>query len=199
MRAGGILVYPTETYYALGCMANVPEAVQTIFKIKNRAPEKALPLLAASIGQASEIADLSALPPDFIRHFWPGPLTIVVPGKNVAPGLMNNQGKVAIRVSSSPIARGLAESANFALAATSANLAGRPAPAHWPDLDATLLNALAKCDLPAGLLRGEGAGSPLPSTIVEPVHAGSGHIALKIHRQGMVAPKELKAWLPLLP
>lgn len=197
LRNGGILVYPTETYYALGCLANRPEAIKEIFALKGRPGDKPLPLIAASIYQARLAVDLDMLPLAFLRSFWPGALTIIAPGKKLPMELLSREGKAAIRVSSLPLARRLARLGAFPLVATSANLSGQPAAASHDKLDKKLLERGK--GLPMAVLRTETHGAGKASTIVEPARLASGAIALKIRREGLVQSRELAEWLPVFP
>lgn len=195
LRAGAILVYPTETYYAIGCMANASEAVKNIFQLKRRPEDKPLPLLASSLAQATLIADLSILPSDFLRHFWPGPLTVIAQGENVPAKLLNRQRKLAIRVSSLPLARKLASAVGFPLVCTSANFTGQAAVPRYEELDRKLLEQSASFS--ATILPWHGTGAGQPSTIVEPLRTASG-LVLKMHRQGAIATAELQKWMPVV-
>lgn len=127
LRAGGVIAFPTETTYGLGCDPRNTPAVRRIFKLKERAPKKPLLLVAASVAQASKVVKLSAR--EIIAKHWPGPLTIILPIKRptkLARGVVM-KGEVAIRVSSHPLVQELARRFGFPIVATSANRSDQPA------------------------------------------------------------------------
>lgn len=189
LAQGGILLYPTETCYALGCLANNQAAVNAIFAIKRRPLEKTLPLLAGSVAQASLAAELEAAPPALIQQFWPGPLTIVLPASAlVAQGLRNARGMAAIRATSHATAARVALAAGFPLVSTSANLAGRLPAASLREIDADLFTALEKSGMPYGILANVEHVAPkgVPSTIVEAVPMGANRWKIHILREGAI-------------
>jgi L-threonylcarbamoyladenylate synthase len=140
LRRGGIVVYPTETLYALGARADDAGALQRLARAKLRPEGKPLPLLAADRQQVLEVARLEGSAARAADRFWPGPLTLVLPA---APGLHEavtaGSGSVGVRIPGSPVARALARRAGFALISTSANPSGGPPPAQVAELDANLL------------------------------------------------------------
>lgn len=186
LAEGALLVYPTETFYALGCLARNPEAVARLREVKGREPGKALPLLLGDPAQLDAIVD--HLPPGveaLLDAFWPGPLTVLFPARrDLPPGVAAADGMVAARQSGHAAARRLALLAGGPLVATSANKAGQPPAAAFKDLDPAIAMASAGVlldgDLPAG-----GA----PSTIVRPL--GTGVLALV--RPGAVPAAALEA------
>lgn len=120
LRRGGVLVYPTETAYALGCDAKNAAAIKKIFAIKKRDARKPLPLIAASPTMARQYAVLDRYASMLADAFWPGPLTLVAP---LVPGTKGT-GEVAVRVSSAPWARALSAGLGRPVVSTSANLSG---------------------------------------------------------------------------
>lgn len=198
LARGGIVIYPTETSCALGCRITDANAVSTIFAIKGRALQKPLPLIAADQSQIEEIAHLENAPANLISTFWPGPLTLVLPAKKeLAPGLINPQHKVAIRISSSPVAAGLAMLAGACITATSANISGKTAPGHPDLLDQNMLAACVESGIEWGILRDSCFGEiPLPSTLAEPVTL-AGISKLRILREGCITRRQLAEWDPI--
>lgn len=191
LKAGGLLLYPTETFWAIGCLANCPEAITAIFSLKQRSRLKPFPLIAANQGQASEWVDLTYAPAKLLQKFWPGPLTALLPAKNyLAPGLINSQDKAAIRVSASYWATALATSCAYPLIATSANFTGMRPARKRAELDPAFLAACAHRDIPAGILKGESAGQDKPSTMIEPIFK-DGRWSLKILREGAISRQAL--------
>ncbi len=196
LKAGGILVYPTETYYAIGCAARNQAAVVDLCAIKQRSPQKPLPLVAANLAQARQTAHMSKIAEALAAHFWPGPLTLVLQAKaDLAPPLLNNAGKTAIRVSSNQATAELAAICGCPLVATSANMAGRPPSKRAAGLDQELLAALAGQARPWAIFKDDsGTGkSDAPSTIIEPVPDACGNFALSVLRWGVIDKNTLKS------
>ena len=163
LRAGGVIVYPTETFYGLGAHPMLDGAVRKVFHIKGRENAKALPLIAENLEAARKAAsEWSPVAERLTGVFWPGPLTLLLPAAtSLPPALHAGTGKIAVRVSSHPVARALAGSAGGLLVSTSANLAGEPACIDPEELSEALL-ARVDAVVSAGRLRGG-----LPSTIVD--------------------------------
>jgi L-threonylcarbamoyladenylate synthase len=140
LRRGGIVVYPTETLYALGARADDAAVLERLSRAKLRPPGKPLPLLAGDLDQVLRVARLEGAVARVAERFWPGPLTLVLPaasGLDVA--VTAGTGTVGIRIPGSAVARALALAAGFALVSTSANPAGGPPPARVADLHPDLL------------------------------------------------------------
>jgi len=126
LRDGGVIAYPTETFYGLGADAGNEGAVEKIYAIKGRTFTKALPLI---LGDENDLGRLVEETPAAARvlmeAFWPGGLTLVFKASSsTLPRLTGGSGKIGIRLSSHPIARGLARMLSRPLTATSANLSG---------------------------------------------------------------------------
>lgn len=166
LSRGGVIIYPTETYYGLGVRPELPAAVERVFQIKGRAFSKPIPLIASDLEVVLRI--VATWPPmaaKLAKAFWPGPLTFVlVAAPFLLPQLHAHTGKIGIRISSHPVARALAEAGGGLLTATSANESGRPpcrALSEMPEALPARVDVL----LDAGTL-GTGTGD-LPSTIVD--------------------------------
>lgn len=172
---GSCLIYPTETFFGLGCDARNAEAVAQIYQAKGRTATKPLPLIAASLAMVAELCDVRAVPEAVLR-LWPGPLTLVLPAKVPFPApLLDTRGCVAIRVSTHPVAAALSAEVG-PLTATSANRQGLPPARFARDLDPRLTKELPVLDLPP-----EPCGG-LASTIVSFPAPG----LVRLHREGPV-------------
>ena len=184
LRAGGIVVYPTETFYGLGTLASRPDALARLAAAKLRPPGKALPLIAADVAQVEEVALLaSPIARLLAERFWPGPLTLVLPVARALDDVLTaGSGSVAVRVPGSEVARALAREAGGALVSTSANLSGDPPPARPADVSAALA---ARVDL---VLDGGQTPGGLPSTVVSLLAD-----ALQLVRPGAVPFPEVEA------
>lgn len=130
LKNGGLVAFPTETVYGLGANALDPKAVARIYEAKGRPSDN--PLIV-HIARASDIGELTPkLTPQIIKlidHFWPGPLTLVLPKKPGVPDITTGGlDTVAIRMPDHPAALELIKKAGCPVAAPSANLSGRPSP-----------------------------------------------------------------------
>ncbi len=129
LRQGGVIAFPTETTYGLGCDPRNARAVGRIFKIKGRDSSNPLLLVAGSWAQVEQVAHLLANVRRFVRAYWPGALTLILPVREEArlvPGVVFNR-EVSIRYSSSATVRRLTRRFGFPIVATSANVSGQPA------------------------------------------------------------------------
>ncbi|MDR3567538.1 MAG: L-threonylcarbamoyladenylate synthase [Syntrophobacteraceae bacterium] len=163
LRSGGVVIYPTETFYALGAVPWNEKAVERIFEIKNRDAGKALPLIASELKAAVSSASQWPRPAGTLaRLFWPGPLSLIVPASSSLPSALHaGTGKVAVRVSSHPVASLLAKACGGLIVSTSANVSGGPAVQSPDSLDSALL-ASVQAVVDGGNLPGG-----FPSTIVD--------------------------------
>jgi L-threonylcarbamoyladenylate synthase len=127
VAGGGIIAYPTETFYGLGVDATNEKAIGKIYTIKGRNFKNPISLI---IGQTDDIYPLVHAVPETAKKlmtaFWPGALTIVFFAADiVSPLLTAGSGKIGLRVSSHPGARGIVQKLKRPLTATSANLSGK--------------------------------------------------------------------------
>lgn len=129
VRSGGILAYPTEAVFGLGCDPGNLSAVQRLLGAKQRPADKGLILLAANIHQLSEfVPPLSEETKERILASWPGPVTWLLPvHEHVSPLVRGNFQKIAVRVSAHPVCEQLCQRLGHPLISTSANITGRPA------------------------------------------------------------------------
>lgn len=122
---GGVVTYPTEGVFGIGCMPDDPVAVQRVLDIKQRDAAKGLILIAANEAQLEGWVDLGgqALPAPDPAH----PVTwIVPPGPRVSPLLCGEHPTIAVRITTNPVARAMCEMVDSPLVSTSANLSGKP-------------------------------------------------------------------------
>jgi len=128
VRSGGLVIYPTDTLYGLGCDPLNVEAVKRVFKVKGER-KKPLPILASGIESVEKIAFLSERAKKIAARFWPGPLTLVVPKKHALPDLVTcNAASVGVRVPKHDVAIQLIRLSNGLLVGTSANKTGAKPP-----------------------------------------------------------------------
>jgi tRNA threonylcarbamoyl adenosine modification protein (Sua5/YciO/YrdC/YwlC family) len=181
--AGKVVAFPTDTFYCLGADPFNLAAVSEVYRIKGRTADRPLPLLVASLDQASDLtADPPALFFKLAEAFWPGPLTIVVPASRQIPlKITGNTGKVGLRWPRAPLAVALIAAAARPLTGTSANLSEHPACATAEEVDEQV-GATLPLILDAGNAQGE-----LASTVVELVGGRA-----RILRQGPITEDQLK-------
>ncbi len=185
LRRGGLVAYPTETFYALGALARDAAAVERLAFAKGRPEGKPLPLVAAGRAQVDEVAEVGAQAARLAEAFWPGPLTLVLPARPGLPALVGaGTGTVGVRVPGSDVARALSLAAGAALVATSANPSGERPPLRVEDLDTAL-----RARLDAVLDLGPTPGGQ-PSTVVA-VEGG----AVRLVRDGAVPFRDVMAAL----
>ena len=198
LRGGHALIFPTETFYGLGCLATDSVAVARVYQLKRRPVHKPLPLLAASVEQVRAVACLEAMP-EALAAFWPGPLTVLLPARPALPAaLVNERGQVAVRVTPHPVAAALALGAGGPLTASSANLNGRQPVCRVEQLDPELLAALEhQGQMPCVLTLGPSPQGGEPSTLVEPLadgeNTGPRSRRLRMVRAGAVSAQALEA------
>jgi L-threonylcarbamoyladenylate synthase len=130
LLAGGLVAFPTDTVYGLGALVWNEASIRRIYAAKERPPEKAIPVLVADIAAARRlVAKLPATAEALATHFWPGPLTLVVPcGDGLPEFLTSGSGTVALRVPDHPVTLRLLALLGQPLAVTSANRSGLPSP-----------------------------------------------------------------------
>jgi L-threonylcarbamoyladenylate synthase len=140
LQAGGVVAFPTETFYGLAVDATNGDAVDRIFEIKGRAFSSTIALIAGSnSGVCGLVTEIPAVAQKLIQAFWPGPLTLLFAASpRISPRLTAGTGRIGIRVSSNPIADSLANRLGGPITATSANLSGAPECLTAPEVLATL-------------------------------------------------------------
>jgi L-threonylcarbamoyladenylate synthase len=177
LARGGIVAYPTDTFYGLAVDPRRDAAVERLFAAKSRVAGQALPLIAASLEQAKLAATFGDVEHRLAAQFWPGPLTLVLPArKGLSPQVTGTDLTIAVRVPAHDVARALASRFGFGITATSANRSGSPPAATGTEAADALDDAI---DL---VLDGGPAAGGLPSTIVESTRTG-----LRLVRAGAVA------------
>ncbi len=128
LKQGGIVAFPTDTVYGLGACANLHQAVERVYQVKERPRDMALPLLLAHTLQISEVAE--PVPPIawlLAHNFLPGALTIVLHKSNSVSDIITGGGiTIAVRIPAHPIPVALADGLGIPIVGTSANLSGKP-------------------------------------------------------------------------
>ena len=163
LTAGGLVAFPTDTVYGAGAHAFDAGAVERLYAAKERPRDKAIPVLLASAADLPLVA--RKIPPIARRlagAFWPGALTLILPRRSTLPAILTASGdSVAVRVPDHPAARALIAALGAPLAASSANLSGRPSPVTAEEVAAQLGG---RVDL---ILDGGTCPGGVPSTVLD--------------------------------
>lgn len=184
LQALNLLIYPTETFFALGCSALNGQSVAAVYSAKRRDKALPLPVIVGDMEQLSMVAaKVGSDEETLINKFWPGPLTIILPARADLPPLLTaGTGRVAVRISSHPEAARLAKAAGFPLVSSSANISGQEPVTQVKDLAPALVRA-ANGGIYTGDTHPQGGA---PSTIVELVDVQNAGKMLHILRQGAI-------------
>lgn len=122
--AGGVVVYPTETVYGLGCDPAIEYAAKRICDLKGR-DNKPLPLIASDIESVKKVVKMNPLAELCAEKFWPGPLMLILPTRvNYSKWINQGANTLGIRITSHPVAKHLTELSGGVIVSTSANLSG---------------------------------------------------------------------------
>ncbi len=163
LQQGGVIAYPTEAVWGLGCDPRQRGAVMRLLELKRRPPSKGVIVVAASLEPLRPWLDLAALPADRLADVlgsWPGPHTWVLPASEHAPSwVTGDHASLAVRISAHPLVTRLCQAWQAPLVSTSANLAGQPPARTREGLDPALLQAID------GVLDGETGGLAQPTQI----------------------------------
>jgi L-threonylcarbamoyladenylate synthase len=163
LAAGGLVAFPTETFYGLGADARNPEAVRRVFKVKGRPPSKPVLVLVDSVAMAESLVEtVPSQARMLMERHWPGPLTLVFRSRpGVGEDLTAGTGTVGIRMPGHPVALALVRALGAPVTAPSANPSGGPPPTTASDV----LSALdGRIDL---VLDGGATGGGPPSTVAD--------------------------------
>ena len=137
VKSGGVIAFPTDTFYALGVNAMNELAIRRAFEVKRRPATTPMPVLISEISQVGVFAsDFNAASQRLAERFWPGALTIVVEANdNVPDVLMGGLGTVGLRIPDHDLARQLIWEAKCGVTGTSANISSEPPSKDWRVVD----------------------------------------------------------------
>ncbi len=176
LNEGGIVAYPTETFYGMGARYDSDKALKKIVAIKKRPEEKVFPLIIGRMEDLQVVApSVNEIEQTLIEEFWPGPLTILFDARDDLSPLISHHGKVAVRLTSSSFARDLSITIGCPITSTSANLSSM-APASDASTVYEYFGDEVDLIIDGGLTQGG-----LPSTIVS-VRAGT----IEVVRKGSI-------------
>jgi len=188
LLSGGIVSYPTESFYGLAVDATNEEAIKRLFGIKRRDIDSPVLILIPSKEMLEQYAaDISPLAARLMEDFWPGGLTIIFKaGPNISTLLTAGTGKIGVRLSSHPIATSLARAAGVPITGTSANISGEAACVDAEEV----YNAFSEgIDL---ILDGGKTQGGKGSTVLDITENSA-----RILREGIVTREDLKGYLPV--
>lgn len=188
LKEGKLVAIPTETVYGLGANALDPEAVSSVFKAKGRPADNPLIVHIAALEDLPHYAIPNEFTYALAERFWPGPLTMILPKKEIVPSIVSaGLDSVAIRFPSHPIAQELIRLSGCPIAAPSANISGKPSGTTAEHV----LHDFA--DRIAGVVDGGECACGLESTVVSLL--GEEPVLL---RPGFITPEQLREVLPTL-
>jgi L-threonylcarbamoyladenylate synthase len=164
MLEGGVILYPTDTIWGLGCDATNEEAVKRIYEIKQRRDNKALLVLVDSPVKVDfYVQDVPSMAWDLIE-LSEKPLTVIYPkARNLAPNLPAEDGSIGIRVTQEAFSNQLCRQFRKAIVSTSANVSGQPSPRNFSEISEAIK---AQVDYIVSF-RQEEMGAPRPSGIIK--------------------------------
>lgn len=183
MLDGHPVIFPTETFFALGSRALDADATARVYRAKHRSTVRPLPLILGDWEQLDMIAKVHDELMPLLKRFWPGPLSVIFPARLRVPDILTGgTGRMAVRLSSHPVARALAQAVGEPITSSSANISGNPAVVSVNQLDeeliASVMGILDEPPVPAG---------GLPSTLVERMEDGR----LRLLRAGAVTSAQI--------
>lgn len=164
MREGGVILYPTDTIWGIGCDATNEDAVRRVYEIKQRQDSKAmLVLVDSSVKVDFYVRDVPEVAWDLI-DLADKPLTIIYSGaRNLAANLLAEDGSVGIRVTNEDFSKRLCQQLRKAIVSTSANISGQPSPKNFSEISEEVKSAV---DYIVGY-RQEEISNPKPSSIIK--------------------------------
>ena len=145
LREGGVILYPTDTVWGIGCDATNAEAVARVYEIKKRADSKAMLVLLDGAGKLQGYMEKVPETAWMLLEANEGqrPMTIIYPqAKNLAPNLLAEDGSVGIRITEEPFSKALCEQLRRPLVSTSANISGEPAAKTFSEISPEIIEAV---------------------------------------------------------
>lgn len=143
LKNGGVILYPTDTIWGIGCDATNEKAVSKIFKIKIRPPEKSMIILISDVDMLFEYVE--RVPPvavDIVNSVR-NPLSIIYPkAKNLPKNVVADDGSIAIRKVKNDFCQELIKRFGKPIVSTSANITGNPTPTRFRDISKTIINSM---------------------------------------------------------
>lgn len=185
LQSGGVVIFPTDTVYGIGCDALNEEAVGKVFRVKGREANKPLPVLVASVDDLSHLVrEVPPMARELMEKFLPGGVTVVLPKRESVPDIVTaGTDTMGVRIPDHPVTLALLRLSGVALTAPSANFSGEPPAQRVADIPTSLQE-----QVDAVIDDGDAPGG-VPSTVVDMTSPRP-----RILREGWQA-AEVKAWL----
>lgn len=143
LRAGGVIAYPTDTVYGLGCDIFSKNAVQKIYRLKGRDFKKPLSFMCADLQEISQYAQISDFAYRVMKHCLPGPYTFILPSKhNVPKSFLPKQQTVGVRIPNNALCLALTKELGRPIITTSANLSDQPSLGDAKEIEKTFNHGL---------------------------------------------------------
>jgi len=164
LRQGGVIAYPTDTIYGIGCDIFNRKGVKKIYQIKQRDPRKPFSFICADLSEVANYAQVSNFAFKIMKRYLPGPYTFVLEASRVVPDLLTTKQKtVGIRIPDNPIALQIVRELGHPLVTTSANISGED---RWSDPEdiQQRLGKMLDMVVDGGMLTGD------PSTVISLVN-----------------------------
>ena len=163
LRKGGLILYPTDTIWGIGCDATNEEAVRRVYALKRRDDTKAMLVLLDDVGRLPSYVDMPDVAYDLLE-VADKPMTIIYPGaKNIARNLIAEDGTVGVRVTREAFSRGLVARFRRPVVSTSANISGEPSPRCFADISTAVRDGV---DYIVDYRREE-TTNPAPSSVIK--------------------------------
>ena len=176
LRKGGIILYPTDTVWGIGCDATDEEAVARIYALKRSENKKSMLVLCGSADMAVRYVNRAPCIAFEVQEMATSPLTLILPGATgVAPNLIPEEGTLGIRIPDHEFCREVLRRFNRPIVSTSANISGEPAPKRLPEIAREIIDGVDYVVDP----RFEGHPTGKPSSIIAFTEEGG----VKIIRQ----------------
>ena len=182
LKSGGLVAYPTESFYGLAADVGNEDAILRLFRVKKREVREPVLILIPSVESLERyVLHIPETAKRLIKAFWPGGLTLVVKaGKDVSSLLTAGTGKIGVRLSSHPVAMALVRAMSTAITGTSANISGEP-PCDTPDRVSRVFGKSVDRILDGGKTPGQ-----KPSTVLDMTTR-----PYRILREGMISKEAL--------
>jgi len=150
LRRGGIVIFPTDTVYGIGCRFDNKDAISRLYQIKGTSKDQPFPILVSDVNQVKKLAEVNNLAQNLIDKYWPGALTIILPGLSTypKPGLEQlykpglnalNAEKIGFRMPNSKLVLDLINKVGVPIIGTSANFHGQKPPKSFAELDPKII------------------------------------------------------------
>lgn len=141
LQQGGVILYPTDTIWGIGCDATNAQAVQRIYQIKRREDSKALICLVESVQQLEQYVSLTPLILETLQQPTHKPTTFIYPqAQHLAPNLLAADGSIAMRITTELFTQTLLNRLQKPIVSTSANISGEPSPQNFAEISAEIKN-----------------------------------------------------------